>query len=101
MTKFVKDIENEPSSVLYLMKFSKKEERDKNLRLLRGVVVTGILAKDADNFETITLQVQLDGAQYKMDLMKLAVEDAMFVEESYAACQAVVKMPRSCINRLS
>ena len=55
--KFVKDIENEPSSVLYLMKFSKKEERDKNLRLLRGVVVTGILAKDADNSETITLQV--------------------------------------------
>ena len=27
-------------------------------------------------------------------MMRLAVEDSMFVEESYAACHAVVKMPR-------
>ena len=41
----------------------------------------------------VKLNVQLDGAQYKMDMMHLAVEDSMFVEESYAACQAVIKMP--------
>ena len=41
----------------------------------------------------VTVEVSLDGAQYKMDMMKLAVEDSMFVEESYAACQAIVKMP--------
>ena len=42
---------------------------------------------------SVKLSVELDGAQYKMDMMRLAVEDSMFVEESYAACHAVVKMP--------
>jgi len=52
---------------------------------MRGATVTAITAK-SDQLESITLAVELDGAQYKMDLMKLAVEDSMFVEESYAAC---------------
>lgn len=42
---------------------------------------------------SVKFSVELDGAQYKMDMMRLAVEDSMFVEESYAACHAVVKMP--------
>ena len=42
---------------------------------------------------SVKLSVELDGAQYKMDMMRLAVEDSMFVEESYAACHAAVKMP--------
>ena len=33
-----------------------------------------------------SLKVRLDGAQYRMDMLKLAVEDSMFVEESYSAC---------------
>ena len=36
-----------------------------------------------------------------MDLLKLAVEDAMFVQESYAASQAVVKMPAQSGHRLA
>ena len=40
----------------------------------------------------VTLEVELDGAQYKMDMMRLAVEDSMFVEESYAASQAIIKI---------
>ena len=37
-----------------------------------------------------------------MDMMHLAIEDAMFVEESYASCHAVVKMPvaSQTINQL-
>jgi len=82
------------------MKFSRKEQREKDLRLMRGATVTAIIAK-SEQLDSLTLAVELDGAQYKMDLMKLAVEDAMFVEESYAACQAAVKMPQTCIQRLS
>ena len=52
----------------------------------------------------VTVEVSLDGAQYKMDMMKLAVEDSIFVQESYAACQAVIKMPlesSKTINQLN
>ena len=54
--------------------------------------MTSVLSKSQD---IVKLSVQLDGAQYKLDMMRLAVDDSMFVEESYAACQAVVKMPTS------
>ncbi len=92
--KFVKELESTTSSVLYMLKFSQEEgqKRTKNLRLLRGCTVISIKEKSA-TLDKVTLNVLLDGAQYKMDMMKLAVEDSMFVEESYASGQAVVRMP--------
>ena len=72
----------------------------RDLRLMRGVMVTGLVEK-SERLENVTLAVKFDGAQYKMDLMKLAVEEAMFVEESYATCQAVVKMPKPSTKRLA
>ena len=75
-----------------MLKFSRAESRERDLRLMRGAIVNSV-KETSGQLETVTLSVQLDGAQYKMDLLKLAVEDAMFVQESYAASHAVVKMP--------
>ena len=58
------------------------------------MIAKGTLA--AEGTASIKLSVQLDGAQYKLDMMHLAVQDSMFVEESYAACHAAIKMPTSC-----
>ena len=75
------------------MKFDKNEGNNPHgLKLLRGATVESTANKSED-LSTVTLEVALDGAQYRMDMLRLAVEDSMFVEESYAACQAVVKMP--------
>lgn len=52
---------------------------------MRGVTVEKITLKSQD-LSSVTLDVSLDGAQYRMDMLRLAVEDSMFVEESYAAC---------------
>ena len=49
----------------------------------------------------VKLSVQLDGAQYKLDMMHLAVQDSMFVEESYAACHAAIKMPTSSSSSIA
>lgn len=52
--------------------------------MLRGVTVVSVKEKSAE-LDRVVLDVLLDGAQYKMDMMKLTVEDAMFVEESYSS----------------
>ena len=83
--KFVSDLET-----LYLVKFSPS----KKLKLVRGCTVTNAATVVGSSLaSSVKFSVELDGAQYKMDMMRLAVEDSMFVEESYTACHAVVKMP--------
>jgi hypothetical protein len=91
--RFISDLEATKGSTVYLVKFDKNEGNNQHgLKLLRGATVESTASKSED-LSTVTLEVALDGAQYRMDMLRLAVEDSMFVEESYAACQAVVKMP--------
>ena len=35
--------------------------------------------------------MKFDGAQYRFDMLNLAVEEAMFVEDIYASCQVLVR----------
>ena len=35
--------------------------------------------------------MKFDGAQYRFDMLNLAVEESMFVEDIYASCQVLVR----------
>ena len=87
--RFIRELEQTStmgnSTTLYLLKFSRKEGAKNDLKLMRGATVLS-LAEKAQDLSTVTIEVAFDGAQYRMDMLKLAVADSMFVEESYAAC---------------
>ena len=59
--------------------------------MLRGAAVISVKEKSPE-LSDVTVEVQLDGSQYQLDLMKLAVEESMFVQESYQECQIAIKM---------
>ena len=59
--------------------------------MLRGAAVMSVKEKSPE-LSDVTVEVQLDGSQYQLDLMKLAVEESMFVQESYQECQIAIKM---------
>ena len=59
--------------------------------MLRGAAVMSVKEK-CPELSDVTIEVQFDGSQYQLDLMKLAVEESMFVQESYQECQIAIKM---------
>ena len=59
--------------------------------MLRGAAVMSVKEKSPE-LSDVTIEVQFDGSQYHLDLMKLAVEESMFVQESYQECQIAIKM---------
>ena len=48
-------------AVIYMLKFSRAESRERDLRLMRGAIVNSV-KETSDQLETVTLSVQLDGA---------------------------------------
>ena len=69
-------------NTLYLLKFAKKES-NKGVRVVRGVT---LMKCEADTDSTLKLVVKFDGAQYRFDMLNLAVEESMFVEDIYESC---------------
>lgn len=63
--------------------------KDRPLSLMRGALLKEVISAEEES--KVTLKIELDGAQYKEDLLRVAVEDSMFVEEIYGSCQVVVK----------
>jgi len=66
---------------MYLLKFGKKDSGNKGLKLVRGVTL--LSSEDGEKSTLLKLKVKFDGAQYRVDMLNLAVEESMFVEDIY------------------
>ena len=75
---------------LYLLKFVSKDSGPNGLRLVRGVTLESSESNEQD--ATLKLAVRFDAAQYRFDLLNLAVEESMFVEDVYDSCQVLVRV---------
>ena len=59
------------------------------MKLVRGVTLVSFEASEEE--PKLKLRVKFDGAQYRYDMLNLAVEESMFVEDIYASCQVLVR----------
>ena len=69
---------------LYMMRFTKKDPKTKGLKLVRGMSLASW--EPIEGKSELRLKVKLDSVQYQMDLVDLAVQESMFVQDIYAQC---------------
>ena len=69
---------------MYMMRFGKKDPKTKGLKLVRGMSLASW--EEVENKAELRLKVQLDSVQYQTDLVDLAVQESMFIQDIYAQC---------------